>query len=148
MKERRVSEASIQTAVLEHWRSLGLPNTLVAAIPNARAFGQPGLTRGLFDLLCIGPDISVGFIELKASDGVLRPDQESFRKILIVCGVHCAVTYGRDEPIRVLEEWRLVRPSSLSTAAARSGCAGKGEAAGSASLDPSISSPRGTGAPA
>ena len=50
-------ESDIQSAVLEHWKTLGRPMTLVAAIPNAGAMGQPGLTCGLPDLLVMGPDI-------------------------------------------------------------------------------------------
>ncbi len=42
-----VRESAIQSAVVEHWRVLGLPNTLVAAIPNAGALGQAGLNAGL-----------------------------------------------------------------------------------------------------
>ena len=48
-------EGLIQAAVVEHWLKLGVPGSLVAAIPNANAHGQPGLTRGLPDLLVISP---------------------------------------------------------------------------------------------
>jgi hypothetical protein len=143
----RISEASIQAAVLQHWRTLGLPGTLVAAVPNARAFGQAGLTRGLFDLVCIGPQIGTAWIELKASDGALRPEQKRFRDLLIANGIPYAITYGREQPIRVLEDWRIVRPASttIPKAAERSGCAGEGEGAVSSSPDPTTRSPRRTG---
>ena len=103
------SESLIQAAVLAHWRCFGHPDTLVAAIPNARAAGQAGLTRGLFDLLVIAPNLGVAFIELKTESGELSPDQETFMLALIRAGVAYAVCRGRDEPIRVLENWNVVR---------------------------------------
>jgi VRR-NUC domain len=102
-------EGLIQQAVLSHWRAFGLPDTLVAAIPNARAAGQAGLTKGLFDLLVIAPKLGVGFIELKTETGRLSPDQEAFKLALIRAGVAYAICRGRDEPIRALEDWNVVR---------------------------------------
>lgn len=108
-----MTEAQIQAAVIDHWKKLGLPGTLVAAVPNARAFGQPGLTKGLFDLVVMGGDFldgKTGWLELKVKGGKLRPDQEAFKLICIAAGVPYAVAFGRDEPISVLEEWKVVRP--------------------------------------
>lgn len=106
-------EKEIQAAVVEHWRTLGLPNTLVAAIPNAYAHGQPGLTRGLADLLVIGPDIPAypcGFIELKRDERAERTDEQwKFAKLCFELGIPYAVTFGRDQPIALLERWGLVR---------------------------------------
>jgi hypothetical protein len=106
------SETAIQAAVLEHWLTLGLPNTLVAAIPNAFAHGQPGLTCGLADLLVLAPGIGVGFIELK-KDGRSRPSdaQIVFGKLCAILHVRHTICYGRDEPIRVLEDWGVVKPA-------------------------------------
>ncbi|MEZ0169908.1 hypothetical protein [Microvirga sp. TS319] len=105
----RISEAAIQKATIDHWRAFGLPDTLVAAIPNQRAFGQPGLTRGVFDLLVIGGTVTIGLIELKADDGRLSDPQKEFRRLMIVNGAPYAITRGRDEPIRLLEAWGIVR---------------------------------------
>jgi hypothetical protein len=102
-------ESLIQQAVIDHWKQLGLPDTLVAAIPNARSAGQAGLTRGLFDLLVIAPNLGVAFIELKTETGKLSPDQEAFKLALIRAGVAYAICRGRDEPIRALEQWNVVR---------------------------------------
>ncbi len=105
-------EADIQRAVIDHWRALALPDTLVAAIPNQKAHGQYGLKRGLFDLLCIGPQIGAGLLELKTEKG--KPSQDQL-EVLEVCrksGVNAVITYGRDEPIRQLEAWGLVRRSN------------------------------------
>jgi hypothetical protein len=105
------SETAIQAAVLEHWLTLGEPHTLVAAIPNAHAHGQPGLTPGLADLMVLTPKISVGFIELK-KDPSSRPTdaQIVFAELCRILRVPHAFCYGRDEPIRMLEIWGAVRP--------------------------------------
>jgi hypothetical protein len=111
------NETAIQTAVIEHWQKLGRPNTLVAAIPNARAFGQAGLTKGLPDLLVIGPDVPHGcaFIELKRQDlkprprGGLSEDQIAVLTLCNEVGVVARVAYGRDEPIAILRSWDVVR---------------------------------------
>src|ERR1700733_3184699 len=103
-RTREPTEAQIQSAVIQHWRIFGLPNTLVASIPNAKAHGQSGLTKGLPDLLCIGP-YGVGLIELKTRSG--RPSKHQLH-VLGICemrGVLWEVTSGRDEPISVLEKW-------------------------------------------
>jgi len=104
-----VPEKKIQAAVVEHWQTFGLPDTLVAAIPNENAFGQPGLTKGVFDLLVLGGEVGIGLIELKTDTGTLSNKQKEFRRLLIRNGISYAVTYGRDEPITVLEGWGIVR---------------------------------------
>jgi hypothetical protein len=110
MRPPRPPETSIQAAVVDHWRMLGKLSTLVAAIPNARAFGQPGLTRGLPDLLVLGPALPVGFIELKRDQrSVVRDDQRLFQRLCAELGIRHALAIGRDEPIAVLEAWGVVR---------------------------------------
>lgn len=107
-----MKESQIQAAVLAHWRSLALPGTLVAAVPNAGALGQPGLHRGLFDLIVMGGPFlrdRTGWIELKTVNGKVSPHQITFGNICLLNGVPHAITFGRDEPIRVLEEWQVVR---------------------------------------
>ncbi len=104
-------ESEIQRAVIQHWQALGMPDTLVAAIPNQNAHGQFGLRRGLADLLCIEPQ-GVGFIELKAERGKASADQLVFIALCERNGINAVITRGRDEPIRVLEEWGLVRRSN------------------------------------
>jgi len=105
-------ERLIQAAVIEHWRKLGLPGTLVAAVPNAKAHGQAGLTRGLFDLIVMSPHLGdrTGWLELKAEGGKLSEAQKEFKRICLARNVPYAVTFGRDQPIIVLETWRAVRP--------------------------------------
>lgn len=105
-------EKAVQTAVIHHWRMLGLPDTLVAAIPNAGALGQPGLTCGLGDLLVIAPSLPgrVGFIELKREErSPISDAQLDFGRLCLKLGVPYALCRGRDEPIKVLEDWGAVR---------------------------------------
>ena len=106
------SESLIQAAVCQHWRALGVPGSLVAAVPNARSAGQAGLTKGLFDLVVLSPTLGdrTGWLELKAEDGELSPAQKTFKLLMIARGCPYAVTYGRDQPIQVLEEWGATRP--------------------------------------
>jgi hypothetical protein len=114
------SEKEIHQATIDHWRYFGAPNTLVATLANAGALGQPGLTAGLFDLVVIGDLIGgakVGFIELKRDNkAALSPHQIAFKELLASHGILFAVTYGRDAPIRVLEQWGAVRPQAKAAA--------------------------------
>src|SRR5574337_245551 len=100
---RDATEKQIHAAVIDHWRAVGVADTLVASIPNANAFGQPGLTRGLPDLLVIGPR-GVGFIELKTRTGAPTKAQLHVLGICERWGVPWALTHDRDEPIAVLRE--------------------------------------------
>jgi hypothetical protein len=106
-------ESLIQQACVDHWRALGIPGSLVACIPNARAHGQPGLTKGLADLLVLAPDLPVGFIELKRDENsVVSDEQLKFGELCAQLGIPFAVAVGRDEPIVILERWGVVRPTS------------------------------------
>jgi hypothetical protein len=111
-------ESLIQQAVLDHWRAFQVPGSLVAAIPNSRAAGQAGLTKGLFDLVVMSPTLGdrTGWLELKAEDGVLSAEQNAFKLLMIARGSPYAVTWGRDQPIQVLAEWGAVRPQARAAA--------------------------------
>ena len=104
-----MSEAAIHKAVVAHWRALGVPGSLVATIPNMGAMGQHGLTKGLPDLMVMAPGLPVGFIELKAEKGRLSEAQLDFKMSCEGIGVPYALTFGRDEPIAILEKWQVVR---------------------------------------
>ncbi|WP_091946809.1 VRR-NUC domain-containing protein [Methylorubrum salsuginis] len=104
-------ESAIQAAVVQHWRLFGQPHTLVAAIPNEAAKGQPGLTKGLPDLLVIGGRVRIAFLELKTPNGSLSFEQKLFRNLCAFVGIECVAAYGRDEPIAVLEGWGILRPN-------------------------------------
>ena len=102
------SEDQITAAVVEHHRVFGVPGSLVAGIPNKRAFGQPGLTKGLPDLLVLSPQLGdkTGFIELKRErGGRLSNAQIEVGELLRERGAPYAVCRGRDEPILQLRAW-------------------------------------------
>ena len=104
------NETQIQQAVIDHWRQFRLPDTLVAAVPNAGSLGQPGLTKGLADLLVLAPGLPVGFIELKRDhESVISDDQRQFALLCARLGVPHAYAIGRDEPIAILEQWNVIR---------------------------------------
>jgi transcriptional regulator with XRE-family HTH domain len=108
------SEDQITAAVIEHWRAFGVPGSLVASIPNKRAFGQAGLTKGLPDLLVLSPQLGrfTGYIEQKRGrGGKLSDAQIDIGKLLVERGVPYAVCRGRDEPIKILEAWGAVKPA-------------------------------------
>jgi hypothetical protein len=106
------SETAIQAAVVDHWKALGVPGSLVAAIPNANAHGQPGLTKGLPDLMVLSPTLGelTGYIELKVKRGRLSAGQVLMRQLMLRLRVPYAVCYGRDEPIAQLARWGAIRP--------------------------------------
>ena len=106
------SEDQITAAVVEHWRTFGVTGSLVASIPNKRAFGQPGLTKGLPDLLVLSPQLGriTGFIELKRERGGRLSDaQHEIGVLLQWREVPYAVCWGRDEPIEQLRTWGAIR---------------------------------------
>jgi len=108
------SEKQVQAAIVDHWRTFRLPDTLVAAIPNARAFGQPGLTPGLPDLLVMGPRVpcGVGFIELKRTlGGRMSKAQIEIQNLCARLGVQYWIA-GRDSAIGILENWGIVKPQA------------------------------------
>lgn len=107
--EAGLRESDIHKHVIDRWRKTGKPNTLLATIPNQRAFGQYGLTKGLPDLVAIAPGLPVGFIELKTERGRVSPDQQAFIDLCRVTGVRCAITRGLDEAIGILIAWGVVR---------------------------------------
>jgi len=103
-----MTEAQIHKAVIDHWKAFGRPDTLVATIPNARAFGQHGLTPGLHDLIVFGPDF-LGLLELKPTTGKLSAAQRNIHELCARNRIPSRASYGRDEPIRILEGWNIVR---------------------------------------
>lgn len=106
-----MTEAQITKHVMARWRNMGLPDTLLASIPNMGAKGQYGLTRGLPDLLCIAPGF-VGFLELKTEKGKVSKHQEQFKLLAIRNGIPCAITYGLEQAVDVLETWKIIRPEA------------------------------------
>ena len=106
-----MKESQIHKAVVKHWEVLGKPGTLIATIPNMHAFGQAGLTKGLPDLIIIGPQLH-GYLELKTETGKLTRPQREFQALCEANGIPFYVTHGRDEPIQLLEELGIVRSAT------------------------------------
>jgi hypothetical protein len=104
-----MNEKAITTALLDRWRKLGTPGSLIFAQANYGAFGQVGLTRGVFDLCVIVPGLPVAFLELKTENGRLSDAQRDFQITCINAGIPQAVSYGLDEAIAILERWGAVR---------------------------------------
>lgn len=113
-KEHGPTEKQIHQAVIDHWRACRTPNSLVATIPNMRAAGQAGLTKGLPDLLVIAPGLPIGFIELKRHGGAASDAQSAFSAICNENNIPWELTFGRDHPIEVLERWGAVKEMSKS----------------------------------
>lgn len=103
-----MKESQIHKAVVAHWRALAMPGTFIGTIPNMGSMGQHGLTKGLPDLIVIGPKLH-GYLELKTETGKLTGPQRDFQSLCEAHGIPFFVTYGRDEPIRLLEELGIVR---------------------------------------
>lgn len=105
-----LTEKQITAALFAHWNARGVAGCRLFSIPNARAFGQTGLTPGVFDLGVIGPQIGCAFLELKTETGKLSAAQEDFKAALISNNVRYAVAYGLDQAIQTLELWGVLRP--------------------------------------
>jgi hypothetical protein len=106
------SEDEITGAVVEHWRIFGTPRSLVASIPNKRAFGQAGLMPGMPDLVVLSRELGAkaGFIELKREHGGRVSDaQRDVGALMTELGVPYALCWGRDEPIEQLRAWGAIR---------------------------------------
>lgn len=106
-----MKESQIHKAVVAHLKALGMPGTMVTTIPNMGAMGQHGLTKGLPDLILIAPKLH-GYLELKTDTGKLSAPQQDFQSLCIARGIPFYVTYGREEPIRLLEELGIVRKAA------------------------------------
>jgi hypothetical protein len=105
-------EQETTAAILDHWKLCGVPGSLVAALPNKNAHGQPGLTPGLPDLMVLSPFLGplTGFIELKRMRlGRLSPAQKEIGGLICQRGAPYAVCRGRDEPIEQLRAWGALR---------------------------------------
>lgn len=107
-----MTESQLTKAVMDYWKALGVPGSLIASIPNMRAFGQPGLTPGLPDLIVVAPGLKAGFIELKTKRGRVSDAQAVILQLLESANVPCAVCRGLDEAIEQLEAWRVVRAAA------------------------------------
>lgn len=109
-----MNEKQLTAALFDRYRKLGLPRTKMFANANYGAFGQVGLTRGIFDLTIHtpGPGPLVRYLELKTPNGKLSKAQDEFRIHCVELGIPCAVAFGLDEAVGVLEDWKVIRPEA------------------------------------
>lgn len=117
----RLSEAAIRRAAFTHWKLFRAPGTAIISIPNEGADRRnrfvvldhiaQGMFPGAPDWGCLGPEAGkIRFLEFKADDGKLSDEQKSCHALLRSLGFEVEVTWGRDEPIIVLERWGMCRP--------------------------------------
>jgi hypothetical protein len=110
------SEKQIQASVLQHlaWRSV--PQLFWFAVPNgewrSRVTGAilkgQGVTPGTPDLILVHAGRCFG-LELKSDAGRLSNSQRETHRRMRAAGAVVATTYGIDESIAQLEQWRLLR---------------------------------------
>jgi hypothetical protein len=110
-QELSPTEPELTAALITRWRWFGLPGSLVAAVPNRRAFGQVGLTPGLADLIVMSPILreKTGWLELKTTNGRLSGPQHEFGRVCRDLGVPYAVCYGLDSAIEQLRKWGALK---------------------------------------
>lgn len=65
-----------------------------------------GLPAGFSDLLFIGPNKNIVFIETKNEIGRLRPDQKKFLERMRSMGYHAGVARSVDEAVKLIESGR------------------------------------------
>jgi len=151
-----MSEATFQMELVTFLKAYARPDIVWWHVPNGekrtRKTGKKlklmGVRPGVADLTVLIAG-ACHQLELKDDDGVMSSDQETFMEDVQRAGGHYHVASSMHEAIGILSQIGALRinPSiSVSTAAARSGCAGNGEA--SASPDLTKRSPRRTGVPA
>lgn len=114
MKAPQPTEKQLQSCIIDYWLQFRLPGTCVAAIPNQRAFGQPGLQRGLPDLLCYGGSwpmkgITI-YIELKVGKNKLSEHQVTIRDEMIAAGVPHFVCRTFEEAHDILVRYGICKP--------------------------------------
>jgi hypothetical protein len=101
------SESTLQSAVISYLKAV-LPRTVRAfAVPNARAFGQPGLTKGIPDICIVRHGGLVAFIELKFGKGKLTSEQAEFLDWCASMGIPAAVCRSLDDVKVRLAAWAI-----------------------------------------
>ena len=111
------SEDSIQRALVDRWRWLGAPGSILAHLPNggfrnkatAGRMRAQGVLPGVPDLLIGSPASGLAFMELKRRGGRLSPAQREVHAILRGIGVEVLTLDDLDTAIAALEARGVIR---------------------------------------
>lgn len=115
----RPSEGQIQRSLVERWKLLGVPGSILAHIPNgghrekavAVELKALGVLAGMPDLLCASPGGGVFFIELKRHDGRTSVEQREIHERLRLAGADVFTVNGVDDAVALLEGRGVIRKS-------------------------------------
>ncbi len=114
---RLSEEDRLQKSIVDHWRTRGVPNSILAAIPNGGARSMTtaarmkatGVLAGVPDLLCIARGRTF-FLELKRPGGRLSGVQKARIAQIEDAGGEVFVMSDLDEILELLEARGLLKP--------------------------------------
>ncbi len=117
---QRQSELRLHIDVVEILRRFGRQDWLWWHTPNgeirdpraAAKLKAMGVRPGVPDLLLVGPDGLLRFLELKASGGRLSEEQETFRAFCITRGLPFVVAFSLDEALVAFKTWECPHASN------------------------------------
>lgn len=106
--KREAPERAVQIAIINRLALYGvecwsIPNEARRSIVAGRMMKAAGLTPGAPDLICIGPEGRVAFLEVKAPKGVVSERQADVHERLRRKGHVVAVVRSQDDAYAVLE---------------------------------------------
>jgi VRR-NUC domain len=113
------TERQIHTAVLDNLKLRAADGVLYWHTPNGGArnkaeaarLKQMGTLAGVGDLLLLDRSGRFFSLELKAASGRVSEAQLAWQANVNASGGFAAIAHGLDEAIRILETWKLIRPS-------------------------------------
>lgn len=110
----RVTERAIQIAIKNRLFLYGIvavhvPNAGKRTVMGGRIAKAEGMHPGFPDLILLGRDGRVGFLEVKAMDGRLSPAQVDCHAMLRRLGQLLEVVRSQDDAMDALRAWGWVR---------------------------------------
>jgi hypothetical protein len=112
-------EDQIQRAIIKHYKARAAPGTFCFAVANG-GYRRPveasilkglGVVAGVPDLIWIRDGKMYG-LEVKTKEGRLSTAQMVVASAINDCGGFCAVAYGLDKALAILEAWGLLKGKS------------------------------------
>ena len=109
-KRRAHPEAVIQRAISARLKLSGIvchhsPNAARRSVNAGRRIKADGMITGWPDLIVVGPEGLVAFLEVKAPGGKLSPAQAEIGDMLNRMGHTWAVVLSQDDAVTALKEW-------------------------------------------